>query len=593
MTTTIQPRTKRLAAQKHWPTAKANGNSSASTVTIGSYLATRLEQIGLKHHFAVAGDYNLVLLDQLLLNKNVEQVYCCNELNCGFAAEGYARAHGAAACVVTYTVGALSAFNALASAYAESLPVILISGSPNTNDLGAYHLLHHTLGTLNFRYQLEMARHITCEAVAITHPEEAPWLIDKAIRAAFRNRKPVYIEIPCNLSGALCSAPGPRASLLDLPESDPVSLAAAADAASAFLRKAVRPILLAGPRLRSYGGVNAFRDLAEAIGCGVAVMPSAKGFFPEEHAQFVGVYLGSVSSPGCNELVESADAVLAAGPIFNDYTTVGWSSQPAVSKTIHVDPDRVHVAGVTYTGVFLNDFLAALAEAAKKNPRNGTTLLEFRRTRVESAQAAIADPDAPLTRAEMCRQIQDVIDPNTTLIVETGDSWFNGFNMALPDGARFEIEMQYGHIGWSAPATFGYALAAPDRRTVLMVGDGSFQLTAQEVCQMVRLKLPVVIFLVNNHGYTIEVEIHDGPYNNIKNWDYAGIMSVFNSTDGDGKGFRATTGKELAAAIKEALAHNTGPTLIECAIERDDCTRQLMEWGSRVAAANGRAPQRA
>ena len=251
-------------------------------------------------------------------------------------------------------MGALSAFNAIASAYAESLPVILISGSPNTNDLGAYHLLHHTLGKLDFRYQLEMARHITCEAVAITHPEEAPWLIDTAIRAAFRNRKPVYIEIPCNLSGTLCSAPGPRASLLELPESDPASLAAAVFAASALLRKAVRPIVLAGPRLRSYGGMIAFRDFAEAIGCGVAVMPGAKGFFPEEHAQFVGVYLGSVSSPGCGELLESADAVVAAGPIFNDYTTVGWSSQPAASKTIHVDPDRVHGAGVTYNGVFLN-----------------------------------------------------------------------------------------------------------------------------------------------------------------------------------------------------------------------------------------------
>ena len=554
-------------------------------------MATRLEQIGLKHHFAVAGDYNLALLDQLLLNERVSQVYCCNELNCGFAAEGYARANGAAACVVTYCVGALSAFNALASAYAESLPVILISGSPNTNDLGACHLLHHTLGTLNFRYQFEMARHITCEAVAITHPEEAPGLIDKAIRAAFRNRKPVYIEIPCNLAGALCSAPGPLTSLMDLPASDPVSLAAAVDAASVVLRKGLRPILLAGPRLRSYGGVRAFRDLAEAFGCGVAVMPGAKGFFPEEHPQFIGVYLGSVSSPGCNELVESADAVLAAGPIFNDYTTVGWSSQPAVSKTIHVDPDRVHVAGVTFNDVFLHDFLAALAQAAKKNPRNATTLIEFQRTRVETVRPALANPDAPLTRAEMCRQIEDAIDRDTTLIVETGDSWFNGMNMALPDGASFEIEMQYGHIGWSVPATFGYALAAPDRRIVLMVGDGSFQLTAQEVCQMVRLKLPVIIFLVNNRGYTIEVEIHDGPYNNIKNWDYAGIMTVFNSTDGDGRGLRATTGKELAAAIKEALAHRTGPTLIECAIDRDDCTKQLMEWGFRVASANGRPPQ--
>jgi len=248
------------------------------------------------------------------------------------------------------------------------------------------------------------------------------------------------------------------------------------------------------------------------------------------------------------------------------------------------------VAGVTYDGVFLNEFLAALAEAVKKNPKNTTTLLEFQRTRVETAQSAIANPDVPLTRAEMCRQIQDIIDRDTTLLVETGDSWFNGFNMVLPDGAKFEIEMQYGSIGWSVPAAFGYAVAAPGRRIVLMVGDGSFQLTAQEVCQMVRLKLPVIIFLVNNRGYTIEVEIHDGPYNNIKNWDYAGIMKVFNSTDGAGQGFRATTGKELAAAITGALAHKIGPTLIECTIDRDDCTKQLMEWGSRVAAANSRPP---
>lgn len=193
----------------------------------------------------------------------------------------------------------------------------------------------------------------------------------------------------------------------------------------------------------------------------------------------------------------------------------------------------------------------------------------------------------------MCRQIQHVINKDTTLIVETGDSWFNGWNMKLPDGAKFEIEMQYGHIGWSVPAAFGYAVAAPKRRVVLMVGDGSFQLTAQEVCQMIRLKLPVIIFLINNRGYTIEVEIHDGPYNNIKNWDYAGIVEAFNGADGDGKGFLATNGTELSAAIKEALAHKTGPTLIECNIDRDDCTRELMEWGARVAAANGRPPQRA
>jgi pyruvate decarboxylase len=307
------------------------GSKTVNTMstTIGGYLATRLEQIGLRHHFVVPGDYNLVLLDQLLLNKNMQQVNCCNELNCSFAAEGYARANGVAACVVTYSVGALSAFDGLAGAYAEDLPVILISGSPNTNDLGANHLLHHTLGTLNFQYQSEIARQITCEAVAITYPEDAPYLIDKAIRAALREKKPVYIEIPCNLAGAACSAPRPLTAMVETQKSDPASLIAAVGAAADFLERAVRPVLMAGPKLRAHGGIGAFRDLAEAIGCGVVVMPSAKSFFPEEHAQFIGIYLGSVSSPGCAEVVDSADAVLVAGPLFNDYTTVGWTAQPA------------------------------------------------------------------------------------------------------------------------------------------------------------------------------------------------------------------------------------------------------------------------
>ena len=124
------------------------------------------------------------------------------------------------------------------------------------------------------------------------------------------------------------------------------------------------------------------------------------------------------------------------------------------------------------------------------------------------------------------------------------------------------------------PATFGYAMGAPGRRIIALIGDGSFQLTAQEVAQMIRQKLPVIIFLINNHGYTIEVEIHDGPYNNIKNWDYAGLIKAFNAEDGHGRGLRATNGGELAEAIK-SRSLTAGPTLIECVIDRDDCTSDL------------------
>jgi pyruvate decarboxylase len=320
-------------------------------------------------------------------------------------------------------------------------------------------------------------------------------------------------------------------------------------------------------------------------GCGNG---RGKSFFPEDHPQFVGVYWGEVSSPGTREIVDWADGVICLGTIFNDYSTVGWTAMPSGPNLLLADKDSVRLSGSHFTRIHLRDFLVGLA--AKVEKRDATTV-EFARIRPERMPETPAEPAAKLTRAEMVRQIRPLVTADTTVLAETGDSWFNGMLLKLPGGACFEVEMQWGHIGWSVPAAFGYAMGAADRRVVLMVGDGSFQLTAQEVAQMIRHKLPVIIFLVNNHGYTIEVEIHDGPYNNIKNWDYAGLIDAFNAEDGAGRGLFATNGGELADAIKVALANRDGPTLIECVIDRDDATADLISWGRTVATANARPPR--
>jgi len=558
------------------------------TYTVGSYLAARLSQIGLKHHFAVAGDFNLVLLDQLLTNKNLQQIYCSNELNCGYSAEGYARAQGAAAAVVTFSVGALSAFNAIAGAYAENLPVILVSGAPNTNDRATEHVLHHTLGTHDFLYQLEIAKKITCAAVSITSAVDAPDQIDYAIRTALRERKPAYIDIACNIAAAPCAAPGPISAVINEEPSDRETLEAAVAAAADFLRGKQKPVLLIGSKLRAAGAEKQAIALADALGCSVAVMAAAKSFFPEDHPQFVGIYWGEISAPGVREIVDWSDSVVCIGTIFNDYSTVGWTAMPSGPGVLTADLKRVHLEGHDFSQIHLRDFLSALARKVEKRD---ATMIEYARIRSERPPENPAKPDAKLMRAEVVRQIRPLITADTTVIAETGDSWFNGMALKLPGGACFEIEMQWGSIGWSVPATFGYAMGAPSRRVIALIGDGSFQLTAQEVAQMIRQKLPVIIFLINNHGYTIEVEIHDGPYNNIKNWDYAGLIEAFNAEDGRGRGLRATNGAELAEAIKAALANRDGPTLIECVIDRDDCTSDLISWGRLVAAANARPPR--
>jgi TPP-dependent 2-oxoacid decarboxylase len=163
--------------------------------------------------------------------------------------------------------------------------------------------------------------------------------------------------------------------------------------------------------------------------------------------------------------------------------------------------------------------------------------------------------------------------------------------MRLPEGCRFEIQFQAGSIGWSVPATLGYEMGfTTPRRVIAMIGDGSFQMTAQEVSTMIRHGTRPIIILVNNRGYIIEDAIHQGPYNKIKNWDYAGLMKVWTNGEGKGLGLNAKTAGELTAALARAMTHD-GPCMIEVAIDPQDCSPDMREWGTRVAAANGMPPR--
>lgn len=560
-----------------------------STYNIGTYLAHRLEQIGINHYFAVPGDFNLVLLDQFLKSDKLELVGCCNELNAGYAADGYARARGAAAVVFTYTVGGLSAINAVCGSYAEDLPVIAISGGPNTNDAPEGNYLHHTTGELDFRQQPRCFEQVTAEVQIIKTVKDAPRQIDHAIRTALTRRKPVYIEVACNIAAAEVPPPGPL-EMEHRHGSDPASLAAAVEAAAKMINGAVKPALVGGVKMRPYAATEEFQKLAEQAECAVAVMPNAKGMFPENHEQFIGTYWGQVSSPGCSEVIESCDCYLFAGPTFNDYTTVGYTTAINPAKLIHAGIDQVTLPGQTFHEVMLPDFLEALAEQVQPND---ASLVAYRRIHEDSMPFQIGDREDALTRQGLMAQVQGLLNANSALVVETGDSWFNGQKLTLPNGCLYEFQMQYGSIGWSTGAVLGMAMGVgPERRVVAMIGDGSFQLTAQEISTMIRYETNPIIFLLNNRGYTIEVEIHDGPYNNIKNWEYAQLVDVFNAGEGNGWSTKVNTAGELEAAIEKAKNHD-GVAFIECTLDRDDCSKELLQWGSRVATANGRPPKTA
>ncbi|PKA62703.1 Pyruvate decarboxylase 4 [Apostasia shenzhenica] len=565
--------------------------AQAGESTLGRHLARRLVQIGVRDLFSVPGDFNLTLLDHLIAEPGLKNIGCCNELNAGYAADGYARAKGVGACVVTFTVGGLSILNAIAGAYSENLPVICIVGGPNTNDYGTNRILHHTIGLPDFSQELQCFQNVTCYQAVVNNLDDAHELIDTAISTALKESKPVYISVSCNLP----AIPHPTFIREPVPFnisprlSNQMSLECAVEATAEFLNKAVKPVMVAGPKLRVAKAGETFTELADSCGYAVAVMPSAKGLVPENHPRFIGTYWGAVSTAFCAEIVESADAYLFAGPIFNDYSSVGYSLLLKKEKAILVQPDRVVVAnGPAFGCILMKDFLKALAKRLKKN----TTAHEnYSRIFIPEGQPLHCRHEEPLRVNVLFNHIQKMLSGSTAVIAETGDSWFNCQKLKLPDGCGYEFQMQYGSIGWSVGATLGYAQAANDKRIIACIGDGSFQVTAQDVSTMIRHGQNSIIFLINNGGYTIEVEIHDGPYNVIKNWNYTALVDAFHNGEGKCWTTKVLYEEELKQAIETATSEKSDCLcFIEVLVHKDDTSKELLEWGSRVSNANSRPP---
>lgn len=556
--------------------------------TVGSYLAQRLVDVGISSYFTVPGDYNLTLLDAMLTNKKLQMINCCNELNAGYAADGYARANGISAMVVTFCVGGLSAINAITGAFSENLPIIIISGAPNTNSLQDAEILHHTTATENNDYVRDMFAHVTSHTVFIHRPKDAPAQIDNAIAIAQSTKKPVYIEIACNISTLPVSSITKR-SFTEEVRSDSSSLKQALKSVADVLNNAVKPVLIAGSKSRTWQVGKDIESLSEKCGYALAAMPDAKSFVSEQHPNYIGVYWGPVSSPNCEAVIESSDAYFFIGPNFNDYTTVGHVCNINQDKAIILYEGRIYVRGQVYTGITMHDFLIGIKPLLHANKASIET---FNRIKSNGAMEDVPnDLNKPLTNKFLFEQIQKYLTSNHAILAETGDSWFNGLSLKLPKDCHFEIQMQYGSIGWAVGALLGMQAAYRDKKRVIaLIGDGSFQVSAQELSTIVRYDLKPIIFLMNNASYTIEAQIHDGPYNIINNWQYQQLVAVFNGKNHNARAFKVSTFQELVNVMLE-LPKLDCLCFVEVILDKNDCNKNLLDWGARVAVYNARTPR--
>ena len=252
---------------------------------------SQLYLIGVSDFFAISGDFVDLLLDELLKNDKLAMTNCCNELNAGYAADGYCRATGGlGVVVVTYMVGSLSLINAvgkslsfefrcfqkyiLAGAYSDDLPLLVISGGPNSHDTADYHLIHHTIGEYELYQASKCFQPVVAKTYVIKHIDEAIEMIDDAIVTCLSKKKPVYLEIACNLVGYSVSVPVPKSlmSRNTFRISDSLSVQAAVDNILYALSNVKNVVLIGGMKIRPEDAVSQFTDLANALGIFIVIM---------------------------------------------------------------------------------------------------------------------------------------------------------------------------------------------------------------------------------------------------------------------------------------------------------------------------------
>jgi indolepyruvate decarboxylase len=560
----------------------------ASRTTVGRFLATRLRQLGVDHLFGLPGDFNLALIDEMLAGSGLEWVGSTNELNAAYAADGYARQRGFGALVTTFGVGELSAINGVAGSYAESVPVLQITGAPETGLVSQRSMSHHTLIDGDFGHFRRAYEEVTVAAESLTADDPAGQ-IDRVLTAMVTNSRPGYLSIPADL--VTCSIPAVALGRPILPPpSDPEALEAFRVAAAERLGDATDITLLTGHLI---GRQGLHHRIAEVAVTGAAAVAFTLGGRSIEGG---GVYIGGLTpDPGVRAAVEECDALILAGVVFSDITSGMFTHRIDNGTAITLDLHRARVGPDRFEGVRLADAVDVIVDllvptvrarpAAPLTPLAPLTTAD-RRDWALLNPAAPGASTVPLTHDQLWTELEQWIPPRTTVLADAGTAYYGAVGMQLAPGCEVVGQPYWSSIGYTLPALLGTELACPGSRPVLFIGDGAAQLTVQELATILHRHLDVVIFVLNNGGYSIERQIRspDAVYQDITAWDWTSLPTALGQAD-HGTIMPVGSLRQLRLALAATDVCRPGTTLIELRLHRDDAPALLSAIASGLRPA--------
>ncbi|KAJ9620540.1 hypothetical protein H2203_007746 [Taxawa tesnikishii (nom. ined.)] len=565
---------------------------AGTTIPLGLYLWRRIYEVGTRTIFGVPGDFNLQLLDHIYNVAGLKWIGNANELNAAYAADGYARVKGAPGCLVTtHGVGELSAMNGIAGAMTEQVKVIHVVGQTTRKMQRNRMMIHHSVGQIQSGSQrLQQGfKRVQGAAAELKDAESAPAEIDRVIRECILRSLPVYIFIPLDLVGEHVSS-----DLLDTPldlsfPEDALS-EGSINAAVKQIEEAIyasrNPAVLVDCLVQRHNAVEELKRLVGKLSIPIYATNMGKAIIDETHPNYVSIYNGTVCAPGVTEAFRASDLVLVVGSIPSDTNSGGFTRKITPENSIDITPTSVTVKGAKpITACPIKPLLARLAESISRNK-----VPEVEKPSLPDPPFESDHDSKAITQSWIWHRIAKFMQPWDVVYGETGTAAFGMPDAIYPPNVTWITQTYYGSIGYATPSALGADVALtehaedgtrPRGRTLLLTGDGSLQLTIQEVGTMIHYGLAPVIFLINNAGYTIERVIHGArqPYNDIVPYNFSHTLQLFGMPEDEAKAnfHRVATKAEFEEVVaKESVRHPNKVQLIEVVMDALDAPWRLV-----------------
>jgi len=532
--------------------------------SIGKHIIQRLYSSGVRHIFGVAGDYILNFFE-MIENSSIKLICTCDEQGAGFAADAYARLNGLGVICITYGVGGLKVVNSTAQAYAEKSPLMIISGAPGIKERKRS-LLHHIIRS--FDTQLNIFKEVTVYSIALNNPKTAALDFDNALLSCLRYKRPVYVELPRDMF----YAPLGDYHKLDLEyKSNPNSLRESLKESIEMITKAKKPIIIAGEEIQRFKLQDKLLKLIEKTKIPVVSTILSKSVINEYHQLYMGVYQGAVGNESVREYVENSDCLIIIGALLSDITLGMFTANLDQDKTIYVTNEELSIKYHKYENVTLNDFIEGLIELLPNRDSDSNTITN------KVLEAFIPQKGARITLKRLFQCINSFLREDMALIADVGEALFGSTDLIIQRGTVFLSSAYYTSMGFAIPASIGVQLADQRLRPIVLVGDGSFQMTGMEISTAVRYNLNPIVIVLNNKGYSTERVILDGPFNDLQNWNYELIPSIINK----GIGFIVNTEEEFYNALIQAEKSNS-ISIINVNLDPNDRSKVLQRIAEQI-----------